>query len=65
MNGSGHLAEDFRQSIFLCPVDLKKLLFIFSFDLVERYQKIKHFFESINASKEVKWLLKSIEDLKP
>ena len=65
MNGSGHLAEDFRQSIFMCPVDLKKLLFIFSFDLVERYKKIKHFFESINVSKEVKWFLKSIEDLKP
>lgn len=26
MNGSGHLEEDFRQPLHLCPVDLRKLM---------------------------------------
>ncbi|KAK3592952.1 hypothetical protein CHS0354_036811 [Potamilus streckersoni] len=36
MNGSGHLAEDFRQSMHLCPVDLHKLHILVGFDVVER-----------------------------
>jgi len=36
MNGSAHLDEDFRQSLFLCPIDLKKLASIFDFDIIKR-----------------------------
>jgi len=64
MNGSGHLEEDFRQSMFLCPIDLKKLTLIFNFNLINRYEKMKSFFEIISANKEVKWLDNAIKLIK-
>lgn len=47
MNGSGHLDEDFRQPMFLCPVCLRKLRCRLgpSFDLPARYQKMLTFFK--------------------
>lgn len=56
MNGSGHLEEDFEQSMFLCPIDLKKLALIVDFDLVVRYKQMKQFFDKHNAVKESQWL---------
>lgn len=56
MNGSGHLEEDFEQSMFLCPIDLKKLALIVDFDLVGRYKAMKLFFDKHKAVKESKWL---------
>jgi archaemetzincin len=64
MNGSGHLEEDFRQSMFLCPIDLKKLTLIFNFNLINRYEKMKSFFELISANNEVKWLDNAIKLIK-
>lgn len=64
MNGSGHLQEDFRQSMFLCPIDLKKMMVIFDFELIERYKKMQEFFERHKSTTEVKWLQKSIELIK-
>ncbi len=61
--GSGHLEEDFRQSNFLCPIDLKKLTLIFSIDLIERYKQMKNFFEHANSSSEIKWLENAINQL--
>lgn len=60
MNGSGHLQEDFKQSMFLCPVDLKKLMVLFDFNLVERYKKMQKFFEKHKSVEDVKWLQKAI-----
>ncbi len=57
MNGSGHLEEDFRQSMFLCPVCLKKLLFVFDFEPVKRYKAMATFFEKHKLSSEIKWLV--------
>ena len=45
MNGSGHLDEDFRQSMFLCPIDLKKLWIIYKFDVNKRYLEMLDFFK--------------------
>ncbi len=45
MNGSGHLEEDLRQSMHLCPVDLRKLQTLCGFDVVERYRRLLGFFE--------------------
>lgn len=56
MNGSGHLEEDFRQAMFLCPIDLKKLAFLLDFDPIERYKKMREFFAKHNSIKEFKWL---------
>jgi archaemetzincin len=56
MNGSGHLAEDFRQSMFLCPIDLKKLAHIIEFDMKERYERMRTFFEKHLLESETKWL---------
>lgn len=67
MNGSGHLEEDFEQSMFLCPIDLKKLALIVDFDLVERYKQMREFFDKHNAPKESEWLtnvINTLEDMR-
>jgi archaemetzincin len=56
MNGSGHLEEDFRQSMFLCPVDLKKLILIFDFDITQRYKNMMQFFQRKDCKEEIKRL---------
>jgi archaemetzincin len=56
MNGSGHLAEDFRQSMFLCPIDLKKLAHVITFDIKERYERMRVFFARHSLRSEAEWL---------
>lgn len=56
MNGSGHLEEDFRQSMFLCPIDLRKLAHLLDFEPIERYKKMRKFFINYESKKEVEWL---------
>lgn len=56
MNGSGHLQEDFRQSMHLCPVDLRKLQHLCGFDVVKRYQKLAAFFKTHGLAEEEKWV---------
>lgn len=55
MNGSGHLAEDFAQPIYLCPVDLHKLQQLCGFDAVDRYQKLLEFFKKHGMEEETRW----------
>lgn len=63
MNGSGHLKEDFSQSHFLCPIDLKKLNLVIDFDIKSYYKNLKEFFEKHNAKTEVKWLATVLSSL--
>ncbi len=56
MNGSGHLEEDFRQSMFMCPIDLKKLSIIVNFDVRERYARMREFFNKHECRPELKSL---------
>jgi archaemetzincin len=63
MNGSGHLEEDFGQSMFLCPIDLKKLWLIVNFDLIKRYKAMREFFDKNDAKSESQWLSKVITAL--
>lgn len=63
MNGSGHIKEDFSQSHFLCPVDLKKMQAIFKFNLSEYYWGLKEFFDKHRQNSESKWLGSVIESL--
>lgn len=62
MNGSGHIMEDFRQSLFLCPICLKKLSMVFGGELNvrEHYKEMKEFFDIVerknNKSETREWL---------
>lgn len=60
MNGSGHLAEDFRQSMHLCPVDLRKLRHLCGFDVVERYRGLARFFKTHGLAEEEKWVTRRL-----
>lgn len=55
MNGSGHLTEDFDQSMHLCPVDLRKLQTLCGFNVVERYEKLSEFFKRHGLEEEEAW----------
>lgn len=61
MNGSGHLKEDFEQSMHLCPVDLRKLATLCGFDIVERYKKLMMFYSSHELSVEEEWVKKRLK----
>ena len=65
MNGSGHLEEDFRQSMHLCPVDLRKLHTLIGFDVCARYEKLQTFYAQHNMKPEAEWVrnrLSKIQD---
>jgi archaemetzincin len=64
MNGSGHLEEDFRQPMFLCPVDLHKLAHLCGLNIVERYHKLRTFFEKFDLGNEVEWIDERLELIK-
>ena len=60
MNGSGHLQEDFRQSMHLCPVDLRKLQTLCGFDMVARYRGLMAFFERHSLNEEGGWVKRRV-----
>ena len=64
MNGSGHLEEDFRQPMFLCPVDLHKLESLCGFDVIRRYERLSEFFKRHKMRKEEKWVGGRLEFIK-
>ena len=57
------MQEDFRQSMFLCPIDLKKLLVLFDFEPVDRYIKLRDYFAKNKSTSEIEWLDKAIATL--
>ncbi|XP_046566265.1 LOW QUALITY PROTEIN: uncharacterized protein LOC124274932 [Haliotis rubra] len=60
MNGSGHLAEDFRQPMHLCPVDLHKLQVLTGMDVTDRYKKLLEFYKKHGMESEVGWVERRI-----
>ena len=60
MNGSGHLEEDFRQPIFLCPVCLHKLKTLCEFDIRKRYGLLQEFFASFGMLDCEQWVSKRL-----
>ncbi|CAF1306343.1 unnamed protein product [Rotaria sp. Silwood1] len=64
MNGSGHLEEDFSQPLFLCPIDLRKLLQLTNFDFIERYEQLLDFCIENQFKDDINILKKRIEILK-
>lgn len=63
MNGSGHLHEDFRQPMFLCPVDLHKLETLCGFDVLDRYRTMLNFFLRYKLVDEAKWVERRIQSI--
>ena len=63
MNGSGHLEEDFRQSMFLCPVDLNKLQLLCGFDVTARYQKMMEYFKKHRLEEERLWVERRLKEI--
>lgn len=66
MNGSGHLEEDFRQPMHLCPCDLKKLCYRFGsrFMPYRRYQRLHSFYKSHGCKEEASWIEARIKKVK-
>ena len=57
MNGSGHLNEDFQQTIHLCPIDLHKVSKILGEDLLwQRYVKLYNFFIKNHMKGDASWI---------
>lgn len=61
MNGSGHLSEDFRQSMYLCPIDLRKLQHLCGFKVMSRYERLREFFKKHRLEEEASWMERRIE----
>jgi len=65
MRGTGHLVEDFAAPFELCPVDLRKMQWRLSFDVIGRYRGLRDFFAAHGLAEEVRWLdrrLRHLED---
>lgn len=56
MNGSNHLAESDARPLHPCPVDLRKLQHILSFDVTARYRNLRAFAEDAGFTDEARWI---------
>ena len=63
MNGSNHLAESDSRPLRLCPVCLRKLQNSVGFDVVERYRKLRSFYEQAGLRDEAQWARRRIETI--
>jgi len=68
MNGSNCLEESDEQSLFLCPIDLRKLAYMLHFSVVDRYSALQAFFQKYEKlgykfEKESKWLTTRMKEL--
>lgn len=60
MNGSGHLEEDFSQSMHLCPVDLRKILTLTGATWVEFYDRLLQFYNRHGFVTEREWIKRRV-----
>ena len=56
MNGSNHLQESDARPLALCPVCLRKLQFSIGFDVVERYRRLREFYDKASFALEASWV---------
>jgi len=64
MNGSGHLEEDFRQPMHLCPIELRKLLHFIgpAFDIRKRYELLFSLYSNMpECEEEARWVKRRLE----
>ena len=56
--------EEFkRQTIDLCPIDLRKLQLIIGFNVEERYKKLSEWYQKNEFRKEFEWTQKRISEI--
>ena len=60
----GHLNEDFRQPMYLCPVDLRKLQALCGFSVVDRYEGLHKVFHKHGMNEETNWTERRIKFIK-
>jgi len=70
MNGANCLEESDEQSLFLCPIDLRKLAHLLKFSVLDRYYALQTFFNKYQTlgysfEREIKWLTIRIRELCP
>jgi len=58
------LEEDYRQSIHLCPVDLRKFQILLDFDVLERYAALERFYSCYHMHDSLEWVKDMIHVLK-
>jgi archaemetzincin len=63
MNGSNHLAESDARPLYLCPVCFRKLQLSIGFDVVDHYQKILRFYQTVGFEDEAKWVEKRLKKI--
>ena len=63
MNGAGHLEEDFRQPLYLCPVDLRKLHTLTGVNVIQRYRRLCDFYEREGMKAEQDWVQRRLVHL--
>lgn len=60
MNGSNHLAESDARPVHLCPECLKKFRWALGFDMVQRYEALRAFYEKHGLADEAAWVAKRL-----
>ncbi len=55
MNGCMSLLELVQQPLYLCPIDLHKLMFSLDLDIVKRHELLKIFYKDNDFNKELEW----------
>jgi archaemetzincin len=56
MNGSASLEEGDRRPLHLCPIDLRKLQWLFGVDLTRRYAQLQRFWRDVGDGQEANWI---------
>ncbi len=57
----GHLEEDFKQPMYLCPIDLRKLQTLCGFNVLHRYRGLLDFFRAHGMADEADWTDRRIQ----
>lgn len=63
LNGSNHLKESDSRPLQFCPVCLRKLQYSIGFDVVNRYNKLFHFYKNNGFDDEARWIQKRLEHI--
>ena len=63
MNGSNHLKESDARPHHLCPVDLRKLHYSVGFDVIQRYRKLRSFYDECGFEEKEKWIRKRLKNI--
>lgn len=63
MNGSGHLEEDFKQPLHLCPVCLRKMFVLCGFSVKGRYEGLREVYSELGMRKDEGWVVERLKEV--